>query len=44
VLVLNLTIAMLALLVHAFTGIYGFVRGPRKTAVFAMIPTGDDYA
>jgi O-antigen/teichoic acid export membrane protein len=44
VLVLNLAIAVLALLVNGFTGIYGFVRGPRKTAMLAMIPTGDDYA
>ncbi len=44
VLVLNLAIAVLALLVTVSTGIYGFVYGPRKTAVLAMIPPVDDYA
>ena len=43
VLVLNLAISVLALLVNVFTGIYGFLRGPRKTVTYAQIQGGNEF-
>lgn len=44
VLILNLATVGVGLLVNALTGIYGFIRGPRKTAGLAVAAVGNDYA
>ena len=44
VLILNLITNAAGLLVNVATGIYGFVRGPRKTAALPIISIGDNYA
>jgi O-antigen/teichoic acid export membrane protein len=43
VLTLNLATAGVALLVNLLTGVYGFIRGPRKAAGLVTIPEGSDY-
>ena len=42
VLILNLAVAGVGLLVNLLTGIYGFIRGPRKTTDLAMATAESD--
>jgi O-antigen/teichoic acid export membrane protein len=44
VLILNLATTGVALLVNVLTGIYGFIRGPRKAAGLPVAALGDEYA